>query len=139
MIASGRPDGRGKKKLHFAGILAAAWMFAFQALASSFAAGAAVPSYRPALDIFGNPLCISSEVANSSSEDGDTGHASVSDTCVSACCALFVLDPHDRSGISLANPRVRAGSGASVDADFPNRKPFPAREPGSPRSPPKMI
>lgn len=139
MIASGRPDGRAKNKLHFAGILAAAWMFAFQALASSFAAGATAPSYRPALDIFGNPLCISSAAANPSSEDGNTGHAPVSDTCVSACCALFVLDPHDRAGTFLSNPRVRAGNGPSVDADFPNRTPFPAREPGSPRSPPKMI
>lgn len=138
MIASGRADGRAKNKLHFAGVLAAAWMFAFQALASSFAAGAAVPSYRPALDIFGNPLCVSSEAANPS-EDGNTGHASFSDTCVSACCALFVLDPDDRAGASLSNPRVRAGNGPSVDADFPNRTPFPAREPGSPRSPPKMI
>lgn len=140
MIAPGRPGGRDRKKLRFAGILAAACMLVFQALATSFAAGAAVPAFQPALDSFGNPLCISGGVDNLP-EDGNTGpgHAPFPDACACACCALFLPGPDDRAEASLSNPRMQTGNGPFAHADLPKRQPFPARESRSPRAPPAMM
>lgn len=114
--------------------LVAAYMLVLQSLVGAFALGAAAAS-PVLLDVFGNPLCISSASGVASEEDhGD--HGSMPDCCIIACSMFAPTTADERAPRSLYNPLVKTAQQTepvyeSVIISFALE-----HSPGSPRSPP---
>ncbi|MEO3385011.1 hypothetical protein [Mesorhizobium sp. CAU 1741] len=115
--------------------LVAAYMLVLQAMLGAFAMGAA--SASPMLDVFGNPLCITSQDTAAQS-DGDRDHGALPDCCGSACSMFAPLTVEDRTPHSLPNPlpfalHVEFSSDATVVLSAPDH------DPGNPRAPPVTL
>lgn len=110
----------------------AAYMLFLQGLLGAFAIGAADAAQ---LDVFGNPLCITS--GEHAAVDLDGSHTSSSMECCTAACGMGVggASP-SRAPHALDNPlSVTVDASAAPQAALP-RIASTQRGPGSPRSPP---
>jgi len=112
----------------------AAYMLFLQGLLGAFAVGSADAAQ---LDVFGNPLCITS--GEHGAAGTDTAHHETMPDCCAVSCGIVAPAAHeDRSPHSLANPLAVAAQ--------PMPAPFAAiahrftveQRPGSPRSPPAL-
>ncbi|SFI63236.1 hypothetical protein [Aerobium aerolatum] len=115
----------------------ASYMLVLQVLVGAFAMGAATAS--PMLDIFGNPLCITS--SSSSESDGDRStHTALPDCCTVACSMFAPATAQDGNPANwLSNPLVIETTRVSTPADsLPPSSPLDVG-PGSPRAPPATV
>lgn len=123
------------KTTNMAVALVAAYMLVLQALFGAFAFGAAA---SPMVDVFGNPLCVTSgETGEIDGVPGD--HSALPDCCGVACGMFAAATAADRQLHSLENPlafsvvdRVRGFDDARRDFAL-------QRGPGSPRGPPRTV
>ncbi|MHB2267314.1 hypothetical protein [Aliihoeflea sp. PC F10.4] len=110
----------------------AAFMLFVQLLVGGFALGTAAAA-PPMLDIFGNPLCITS--ADHDGDEDGKGHTGLPDCCAPGCTMFAPVKSADRAPLALSNPleapvACRPMAVAIVgpaDAEH---------EPGNPRAPP---
>lgn len=113
----------------------AAMLLVLQAFAASLAIGSSA-SASPMLDVFGNPLCITSHLAP---EQDDLGHSALPDCCTVSCSMFAAAMNGERAEISLANPLPVTDSSRHAAFDITPEPNQAARRPGSPRSPPPKM
>lgn len=114
----------------------AAYMLMLQGLLGAFALGAA--NALPMMDVFGNPLCITSAEASASLPD-ERPHTGVPECCTVACSMFSALGAGDRTSSSLANP-LSTPAAALFQPATVIIAPFTLeRGPGSPRAPPSSL
>lgn len=116
-----------------AGVFVASYILVLQALIGAFALGAAVAS--PMLDVFGNPLCITSSDSTKSWPD-NTRHSAVPNCCTIACNMFAPVTVDGRTPSSLVNQLPFAAEKPTPAFDSVEHILSPERNPGSPRSPP---
>lgn len=112
--------------------LVAASMLMLQAVLGAVALGTAHTA--PLVDIFGNPLCITSATGPTDPHD-ERSAAALPDCCTSACSMFAPLMNDSRVAHSLPNPLAVP---APLDFAFDPiaLRPSPDHDPGSPRAPP---
>ncbi len=111
----------------------AAYMLILQGLLGAFATGTA--DAAAGLDIFGNPLCITS--GEHAAAGTDTSHSTAPMECCTAACGMVAgAAPDGHAPHSLDNPLVVAVDASSAPLAALPRIIAPRRGPGSPRSPP---
>lgn len=81
--------------------LVAAWMLVLQGLLGAFASAATPPGAN--LDVFGNPLCITSTDAHGL---GDDAYKGMPPCCLGVCVPLTALSDDTRAPHELENPLV---------------------------------
>lgn len=114
--------------------LVASYMLVLQVLVGAFAMGAATAS--PMLDVFGNPLCITSSGAAESDSDRTT-HSVLPDCCTVACSMFTPATAEDRTVTNwLSNPLDAATSHLPAPINAPTPDAPLDRGPGNPRAPP---
>ena len=112
-------------------VLAAACLLVFQVLAGSVTAHAALP----ALDAFGNPLCIGHIPDQDHGSNPAGKKAAVPDCCTIACGVVFAAAPPPAAEIGLINPLAEPAQLSVGDYGLQARIP-PDYRPGYPRAPP---
>lgn len=116
-------------------VLVAAAMLVVQALLGSFVLGAAASS--PPLDLFGNPLCITS--TDRTGADGERGDHGAMPECCTAACSMFAPAATDaRAPLSLYNPLEPAARERGFAFENIGRIFALERGPGNPRAPPRI-
>jgi hypothetical protein len=113
--------------------LAAAFVLLLQTFATAWAAGA-MPA-GPALDAFGNPLCIAGHATVPADGPVVPAHGTVADCCSFACGASGALASMPASGSATLMVPPRA-AGARAPAGFEAPAGASGYEPGNPRAPP---
>lgn len=119
------------------GALVASYMLVLQILVGSFAMGAATAG--PMLDVFGNPLCITSSAPVGTDTDRTT-HSALPDCCTVACSMFAPATAEDRTATNwLSNPLDTTTTLLRVPTDAPANDAPLHRGPGSPRAPPATV
>jgi hypothetical protein len=116
--------------------LVASYVLVLQVLVGAFALGAAAAA--PMLDVFGNPICITSTASVETDTDRST-HSAIPDCCSVACSMFAPVTADARAPHWLSNPRVpatlhRTAPSYAVAPD----EPFD-HQPGNPRAPPLTV
>ena len=109
----------------------AACVLVLQSFLSAWAASA-MPA-TPTLDIFGNPLCITSVDHDASGQPGD--QSAVQNCCAFGCASASPLPEPPGGEAGLLRPLL-AHSGLRFHAGDEVRGDSPDHDPGSPRAPP---
>lgn len=112
----------------------AAYMFVLQMLFSAFTVGAA--NSAPMLDAFGNPLCITSNVAPNAHDD--TGKGGLPECCMGACSMFAPVGSGAPSAHFLANPLLVPFALVSA-SERPAPSLWPDHSPAHPRAPPAKV
>lgn len=113
--------------------LVAAFLLVLQSLTGALASGYAASA--PMLDAFGNPLCITANIAPDNSSD-QTDHRMIPDCCTISCNMFAPVLTDLPDGHSLGNPLLPRSSGFKLSADLILNSSLIEASPGSPRSPP---
>ncbi len=121
--------GFRRKGIGFGVALAAALMLVLQMVAGAVALGQGTPP----LDMFGNPLCITSSSGHTAPAKSD--HPSLAECCTLGCNMLSVVavPPPDGTGLLLGRP---LDTGIVFIAPRPDASIPPKHDPGNPRAPP---
>lgn len=118
-----------RKGWGFGVALAAALMLVLQMAAAAFALGQGTPP----LDIFGNPLCITTSTDHTAPAKGE--HPSLPECCTLGCSMFTSLQASPPAGAVLAVVR-RLESVVVFHAARLDPSTAPEHDPGSPRAPP---
>lgn len=113
----------------------AAFILFVQLLVGGFALGTAAAA-PPMLDIFGNPLCITSG-DHADGEDGK-GHTGLPDCCAPGCTMFSSVKSADRAPLALSNP-LEAPVLTGLVAVIVFGVPAAEHDPGNPRAPPLHV
>ncbi|TKT82403.1 hypothetical protein [Aquamicrobium sp. LC103] len=121
---------RLRQKGSFWVALVAAYMLVLQSAMGALALG--IGPSQPALDAFGNPLCITG--TERSDAGGKAGHGLLPDCCVPGC-AMFAPASNPPEAASVATlPSLPGRISFAVERDI--SVPAPEHHPGNPRAPP---
>ena len=115
--------------------LVAAYMLVLQGLLGAFATGAAA---SPLVDIYGNPLCITSGHTSDAGSDG-AKHSPPPDCCTTACGMFAPAAAANPAAVSLANPLSATDLELTPPYELASRSFALDRGSGSPRAPPLQV
>ncbi|MFT4161556.1 hypothetical protein [Shinella sp.] len=113
--------------------VAVAILLALQALLGS--AALAAHSAMPALDSFGNPLCVTGAEGHAPEPGQDRDRSPLPDCCTIACTMALGFVPTDRAAAIFFNPLVQP-SQRIVARKVLHLRSMLDRLPGNPRAPP---